>query len=250
MFQTFNDMIQFNYDLMQENKVLIVNDPNGFLVEPISLNNIEDPDTLKVLSKIIPANQFIISFDSQEAIIYPPRVAHYGVLQLRKQYVTALASMDFVIQLRNKVEKINEFFNTPILYLTGIPLFNSYSQVYPIKEPNNFLQGSDLNLTFLIDDLSNSFDVSANVGEFIAPGEKAIIQDLESKFSTIGLSDEPIVMFSVHNIHIVPQIDLWDLIICVGSILNAPVYRESEIWKNYFSTLPVAQMIVYLSEFI
>jgi hypothetical protein len=43
MFQTFNDMIQFNYDLMQENKVLIVNDPNGFRVEPISLDNIEDP---------------------------------------------------------------------------------------------------------------------------------------------------------------------------------------------------------------
>lgn len=247
MFQTFNDMIQFNYDLMQENKVLIVLDPKGFQVEPISLDNIEDPDTLKVLPKIISANQFIISFDSQEAIIYPPRVAHYGVLQLRKQYVTALASMDFVIQLRNKVEKINEFFNTPILYLTGIPLFNSYSQVYPIEEPKNFLQGSDLDLTFLIHDLSDSVDVSAGVNEFITPGEKAIIRDLESKFSTIGLSDEPIVMFSVHNIHIVPQIDLWDLIICVGSILNAPVYRESEIWKNYFSTLPVTQMRVYLS---
>lgn len=248
--KTFDDMIKLNHHLMLNNKfVSLIDRGHEFRIEDISLDTIEDPDTLGNLDKLVEANRFLISYDSQEPI-FTPRVAHYGVTQLRKQYVSALASLDFVRELIRRVALINRSFSTPILHVQAIPLSHSdLDHSFPIEEPNKFLtNGAQLNLTYLIDDVE--ILTSAGLEENISPGLKDIIVGANEKFKRIGVNTDSIVMFQISNIFVHPQLDLWQLLIYVGLIQSSNQYYKNQIlWMEYeHNNIPYNVIRVFLHD--
>lgn len=235
-FQNFFELIEANYTLMQFNKLLILNDRKGLLVENISPETIEDKDTLAVLPKLVQANRLMITFDSQEPIIQP-RVGHYGTVQVRKQYVTALTTLTIVNALRDKVAELNKLYDKPVLYLTGYPLFHKQTNRNPIEEPPDFLKkdSDELPLTFHFGS-NGTFEISAAASAVVRDGEKGLISDFEQKFKS--WEKDLIVMFSIYNIQLIPQVDIWDFIICVENLIFEPE-KQKEIWDKFTSNLAV-----------
>jgi hypothetical protein len=226
---------------MKEGNMLNLSD--GSIIE---FDEIEDQDTKDNRENVISVNEMVMTLDSQEPIIYPSRIALYGVRQLRKQYISGITTVKFFNKMLEKLIILNKILKAPIVFLRATQLFTDNR----IEEPANFWGENvyELPLTFIHSNNIIKTSASELPGDADRHYLTSVCKQLENLiYEPSSYKKGQIVYFNIMNIHLFAQIDLWKFLLMIKEILKN---REQEdiIFEDYYNELPLFELGVYLFE--